>query len=69
MRRLVDMGPKAHVVGGSHAQRDVIDLTLMAAAARSRDAHLAKALLAARVKRKPSAESAGLDLIRANSHS
>jgi tetratricopeptide (TPR) repeat protein len=69
LRRLVDVGPKAHVVGGSHAQRDVIDLTLMAAAARSGDGHLAEALLAARVTRKPSAKSAGLELIRANSHS
>jgi hypothetical protein len=47
----------------------VIDLTLMAAAARSGDGHLAEALLAARVTRKPSAKSAGLELIRANSHS
>jgi tetratricopeptide (TPR) repeat protein len=69
LRRLVDLGPKAHVVGGSHAQRDVIDLTLIAAAARSGDAHLAEALLAVRVARKPSAKSAGLELIRANSHS
>ena len=64
----IDIGPKAHVVGGSHAQRDVIDLTLIAAAARSGDVPLAEALLAARVERKPSAKAAGLELIRVNSH-
>ena len=54
-------------MGGSHAQRDVIDLTLIAAAARSGNVPLAEALLATRVERKPSAMAAGLELIRANS--
>jgi hypothetical protein len=54
-------------VGGSHAQRDVIDLTLIAAAARSGNVPLAEALLATRVERKPSAMAAGLELIRTNS--
>jgi tetratricopeptide (TPR) repeat protein len=67
LHRLVDIGPKAHVVGGSHAQRDVIDLTLIAAAARSGDVPLAEALLARRLERKPSAKAAGLELIRSNS--
>lgn len=67
LHRLADVQPKAHVVGGSHAQRDVIDLTLIAAAARSGNVPLAEALLATRVERKPSAMAAGLELIRANS--
>jgi tetratricopeptide (TPR) repeat protein len=67
LQRLIDIEPKAHVVGGSHAQRDVIDLTLIAAAARSGDAPLAEALLATRVERKPTAKASGLELIRTNS--
>ena len=67
VHRLIDIGPTAHVVGGSHAQRDVIDLTLLAAAARVGDLRLAEALLAARVACKPSAAAAGGDLIRTNS--
>lgn len=67
LQRLVDIEPKGHVVGGSHAQRDVIDLTLIAAAARSGDVPLAEALLARRLERKPSAKAAGLELIRSNS--
>jgi tetratricopeptide (TPR) repeat protein len=67
LHRLVDLQPKAHVVGGSHAQRDVIDLTLIAAAARSGNVPLAEALLATRVELKPSAMAAGLELIRTNS--
>jgi tetratricopeptide (TPR) repeat protein len=67
LHRLVDVQPKAHVVGGSHAQRDVIDLTVMAAAARSGEVALAEALLATRVEHKPSALAAGLELIRINS--
>ena len=68
VHRLIDIEPKAHVVGGSHAQRDVIDLTLIAAAARSGDVPLAEALLATRAERKPAAKAAGLELIRTNSH-
>ena len=65
--RLVGIRPKAHVVGGSNAQRDVIEQTLIAAAARSGDFSLAQALLEERVRAKPSAHAAGLELIRANS--
>ena len=68
LHHLIDIEPKAHVVGGSHAQRDVIDLTLIAAAARSGDVPLAEALLATRTERKPTAKAAGLELIRVNSH-
>jgi tetratricopeptide (TPR) repeat protein len=66
LHRLIDIRPKAHVVGGSHAQRDVIDLTLIAAAAKAGDSTLAEAMLATRVARKPSAKAAGLELIRVN---
>jgi len=66
LHRLVDIRQRAHVVGGSHAQRDVIDLTLIAAAARAGNVSLAEALLGERVERKPSAKSAGLELIRTN---
>jgi tetratricopeptide (TPR) repeat protein len=65
---LIAIEPKAHVVGGSHAQRDVIDLTLIAAAAKSGDVPLAEALLATRTERKPTAKAAGLELVRVNSH-
>jgi tetratricopeptide (TPR) repeat protein len=67
LHRLVDIRAKAHVVGGSNAQRDVIELTLIAAAARSGSFSFARALLDERVERKPSARAAGLELIRVNS--
>jgi tetratricopeptide (TPR) repeat protein len=56
----------AHVVGGSHAQRDVIDLTLIAAAARSGNTALTRALVTERVARKPSAAPSALALVLAN---
>jgi tetratricopeptide (TPR) repeat protein len=68
LHRLIDVASKSHVVGGSHAQRDVIDLTLIAAAARSGDVSLAEGLLATRTERKPTAKAAGLELIRTNCH-
>jgi hypothetical protein len=50
---------QASVFGGSHAQRDAIDLTLLAAAAaggdRALDRALVRALVAERVARKPTA--------------
>jgi tetratricopeptide (TPR) repeat protein len=67
LSRLMAIQTVAHVVGGSHAQRDVIELTVIAAAAQVGNASLSEALLAARVARKPSAKAAGLELIRANS--
>ncbi|OHV31346.1 MULTISPECIES: hypothetical protein [Pseudofrankia] len=63
---LIDIRPEAHVVGGSHAQRDIIDLTLMAAATRSGQAGLARALVTERVARKPSAEPSARALLLAN---
>jgi tetratricopeptide (TPR) repeat protein len=64
--RLIDIRPEAHVVGGSHAQRDVIDLTLIAAAARSGQASLARALVTERIARKPAAAASARALVLAN---
>jgi len=63
---LVDIRPEAHAVGGSHAQRDVIDLTLIAAAARSGQAGLARALVTERIARKPAAAPSARALVLAN---
>ena len=63
---LIDIRPRANAVGGSHAQRDVIDLTLIAAAARADDDSLARALVAERVARKPSAEASARQLVAQN---
>jgi len=63
---LIDIRPEAHAVGGSHAQRDVIDLTLIAAAVRSGQAGLARALVTERVARKPAAERSARALVLAN---
>jgi tetratricopeptide (TPR) repeat protein len=55
--------PIAQRMGGSHAQRDVIDLTLVEAARRSGATELARALVAERVQLKPdSAYNRALDL-------
>jgi tetratricopeptide (TPR) repeat protein len=63
---LIDIRPRANAVGGSHAQRDVIDLTLIAAAARAGDDGLARALVTERVARKPSAEASARRLVTEN---
>jgi hypothetical protein len=63
---LIDIKPEAHAVGGSHAQRDVIDLTLIAAATRSGQAGLARALVAERTARKPPAAPSARALVLAN---
>jgi len=63
---LIDIRQEANAVGGSHAQRDVIDLTLIAAAARSGQCALARALVTERVARKPAAEPSARALVRAN---
>ena len=63
---LIDIRPRASAVGGSHAQRDVIDLTLIAAAARAGDDALARALVTERVARKPAAEPAARQLVIEN---
>ena len=59
-------GGTPHVFGGSHAQRDAIDLTLLAAAAASGDDDLVRALMAERVARKPTAERAARLVIEAS---
>src|SRR6202034_1714286 len=63
---LIDTRPRASAVCGSHAQRDVIDLTLIAAAARAGDDSLARALVTERTARKPPAEAAARQLVVAN---
>jgi tetratricopeptide (TPR) repeat protein len=63
---LIDIRPRANAVGGSHAQRDVIDLTLIAAAARAEDDSLTRALVTERVARKPSAEASARRLVTEN---
>ena len=64
--KLIGIRQYANAVGGSHAQRDVIDLTLIAAAARSGDDRLTRALVAERVARKPSAEPSARHLAARN---
>jgi len=53
VRRIRPIRAIAHRFGGSHAQRDVIDLTLMEAALRSSDRALAGALAAERALARP----------------
>ncbi|HEY1639376.1 MAG TPA: tetratricopeptide repeat protein [Streptosporangiaceae bacterium] len=67
LEKLIDIRQIANVVGGSHAQRDVIDLTLLAAAARAGESRLARALAREREARKPAAAAATERLIAANS--
>lgn len=64
---MIDIRQRASVVGGSHAQRDVIDLTLIAAAAQAGDQGLARALAGERTARKPTAAAATRPLLAANS--
>src|ERR1700728_3910969 len=61
---LLKLRPHAHAVGGSHAQRDVIDLTLLAAAAAARDDPLVRALVSERKSRKPTSSAAIDQLVR-----
>ncbi len=63
---LTEAHPFASAVGGSHAQRDILDLTLMAAAARMGDASAARALARHRVAKRPSSEPAIEALLTAN---
>lgn len=55
----------AHRFGGSHAQRDVIDLTLIEAALRAGDGALARALAAERRLARPDSPLSALFLLRA----
>lgn len=66
VEELVRAHPQASVIGGSHARRDVVDLTLLAAAVRSGDEDLVHALYSERIERKPSARLATDALIDAN---
>jgi tetratricopeptide (TPR) repeat protein len=50
---LLDIGLIAHRFGGSHAQRDIIDLTLTEAALRGGEKSVANALAAQRLAQKP----------------
>lgn len=65
--QLIDIRDAASAVGGSHAQRDVIDLTLIAAAARAGDRGLARALGSERTARKPAAAASVAQLLAVNS--
>ncbi|HMH90988.1 MAG TPA: tetratricopeptide repeat protein [Streptosporangiaceae bacterium] len=65
--QLIDIRDAASAVGGSHAQRDVIDLTLIAAAARAGDRRLARALAGERTARKPSATASAEQLLAVSS--
>jgi tetratricopeptide (TPR) repeat protein len=63
--RLITARPHSQLVGGSHAQRDAIDLTALAAASRLGDEDLVRALLRERTERKPSTRLAAEALIAA----
>lgn len=63
---LIPARPHASVLGGSHAQRDLIDLTLLAAAAACQDDDLVRALLSERVERRSSSRAAAQALIEVN---
>ena len=65
--QLIDIRDAASAVGGSHAQRDVIDLTLIAAAARAGERGLARTLAGERTARKASAATSVQALLAANS--
>jgi hypothetical protein len=65
-RQLRSVRNIAHRFGGSHAQRDVLDLTLIEAALRAGRPALAQALSAERAAVKPHSPLARLFLERAN---
>jgi hypothetical protein len=54
-RLLLEVRDRFHWCGGSHAQRDVLELTLAEAALRAGDRDLARALLGERLALKPDA--------------
>ncbi|HET6220657.1 MAG TPA: tetratricopeptide repeat protein, partial [Dongiaceae bacterium] len=67
VRLLRPIRPIANRFGGSHAQRDILDLTLIEAALRSGEKALATALAAERIEVKPTSPLARLFVSRANS--
>jgi tetratricopeptide (TPR) repeat protein len=60
---LTDVRACANVVGGSNAQRDVVDLTLIAAASRAKEHGLARRLVAERATRRPGTAAAASRLL------
>ena len=69
IRLLRPIRSTVHRCGGSHAQRDLIDLTLIEAALRGGETQLATALAAERVAAKPTSISAAQLAERAKPHS
>jgi len=67
VERLEPIRPIAHRFGGSHAQRDVLDLTLLEAALRGGDAATARAFAMERADRKPASPLAERFAERAHS--
>jgi tetratricopeptide (TPR) repeat protein len=63
---LIDVRLRANAVGGSNAQRDVVELTLITAAARAGEQTLARTLVGERVARKPLAREAAYRLLATN---
>ena len=63
---MMEVRPFAQAVGGVRRERDIIDLTLLAAAARNGEKSMVRALLAERVARKPSSLAAARALLAAN---
>ncbi|MGH9104534.1 MAG: alpha/beta fold hydrolase [Acidimicrobiales bacterium] len=57
---------RAYLVGGSHAQRDVLDLTLLAAASAAGDQRLVRALVAERCARATSSAHLARRVVEAN---
>ncbi len=64
--RLLRARSRSSAIGGSVAQRDIIDQTLVASAARSGDQGLVRALTSERVERKPSTADSVGRLVAAN---
>jgi tetratricopeptide (TPR) repeat protein len=63
---LTDVRSCAHVMGGSNAQRDIVELTLIAAAARAGAHDVARQVVAERITKKPGAAAAAARLLAAN---
>jgi hypothetical protein len=66
---LSDVRESAHAVGGSHAQRDIVELTLIAAAARAGEHAKARNLASRRVARRPGSAAVTERLLRVNGFS
>jgi len=64
--RLFNARDRASVIGGSLAQRDILDQTLIAAATKAGDAGLIRNLTSERLERKPTAAASVSRLIEAN---